>query len=227
MALPSSNSFRPSSLRPPPRTALNEGTVVVYFGREKTLNDIELYKFNFYQSKFDRLVEDQKAKEAIEVMIASESEIQMSLGQAISLLSSLAAQIFGGILRAKSESSVEPMVKSAAAMLRGHTLWHLTPSRTMKVDVERQIAKAERTLREKWQNVERRHILLEIQPFFTYSLNATLPTKTSPCFTRSPDFDERCDSFFERLTSGASAVDSAMLLDALDSDWEMKVLMGV
>jgi hypothetical protein len=153
MVLPSSNSFRPFSLRSPPRTALNEGTVVVYFGREKTLNDVELYKFNFYQSKFDRLVEDQKAKEAIEVMIASESEIQMSVGQAISLLSSLAAQIFGGILRAKSESSVEPMVKSAAAMLRGHTLWHLTPSRTMKVDVERQIAKAERTLREKWQNV--------------------------------------------------------------------------
>ena len=153
MALPSSNSFRTSSLRSPSRTALNEGTVVVYFGREKTLNDVELYKFNFYQSKFDRLVEDQKAKEAIEVMIASESEIQMSLGQAISLLSSLAAQIFGGILRARSESSVKPMVKSAAAMLRGHTLWHLTPSQTMKVDVERQIAKAEKTLREKWQNV--------------------------------------------------------------------------
>lgn len=152
MTLPSSNPFRPLRSSAP-RTALNEGTVVVYFGREKTLNDVQLYKFNFYQAKFDRLVEDHNAKEAIEVMIASESEIQMSLGQAVSLLSSLAAQIFGGILRARSESSVAPMVRSAAAMLRGHTLWHLTPSRTMKVDVEREIASAEKTLREKWQNV--------------------------------------------------------------------------
>lgn len=37
---------------------------------------LQLYKFNFYQSKFDRLVMKGKAKEAIEVMVASESEIQ-------------------------------------------------------------------------------------------------------------------------------------------------------
>ena len=79
MKIPSKSvaSLRPTLRRNSPLTIVNDGTVVVYFGKKKELNDIELYKFNFYQKRFNYLCDKGKAKEALGVMLASESEIQV------------------------------------------------------------------------------------------------------------------------------------------------------
>ena len=74
---------------------------------------------------------------------------------------------------------------------------------------------------------ETRHILLEIQPFFAYSLKVKVPATSSDM----ADFDQRCDMFFEKLLFAdvdrsrideTTSLNSAALLLGLDNMWEMK-----
>jgi len=183
----------------PPNRIKMEGTKVVYFGKEAVLKGAELYKYEFYQQKFDWHVQRGEAKEAIEVIIASQSMIQVSPLRAIQLL----ANIFGTFLLGSSDPLDPKTVRSSlligvGRLLRDHTLWHLTPPGPAREMVEKNIADAETMLRDRWQSIELRHDLVELQPFFAQQLNLSIPSK-DPLPT---DWEARVDMLWERVRDG-------------------------
>eukprot|EP00285_Hemiselmis_virescens_P018799 CAMPEP_0173378338 /NCGR_PEP_ID=MMETSP1356-20130122/1505_1 /TAXON_ID=77927 ORGANISM="Hemiselmis virescens, Strain PCC157" /NCGR_SAMPLE_ID=MMETSP1356 /ASSEMBLY_ACC=CAM_ASM_000847 /LENGTH=222 /DNA_ID=CAMNT_0014331367 /DNA_START=82 /DNA_END=746 /DNA_ORIENTATION=- len=154
------------------RRKVDTGTIVVSFGRQKQLNEVELYKFTFFQTKFDYLCKTGRAEEAMEVLLSSEANVQVSGMQAAGLLANLPAKVF---MKKPSEDQVEPLANRAWKLLQNHAMWHLTSNRKAKDQVEKDIAKAEKALRSKWQILEDRHLLHEVQPFFFQGLNVTYP----------------------------------------------------
>jgi len=197
------------------RTSLSAGTIIVHFGREKVLNDVELYKFNFFQDKFNRLCESGRAEEAIEVLLSSETTVEVSALQAVTLLAVLPAEVLG-----KPDDTIEPMAHSFWRLLRDHAMWHLTLSRDGKDKLEEDIAQAEKALRKKARQVEDRHVLLEVQPFFTYSLNISQPAPEA----LPDDFSLKCDNLFRHIAGDGegAVVDARGLNRVLEMGWQSK-----
>uniref|UniRef100_A0A7S4PDD0 Uncharacterized protein n=1 Tax=Guillardia theta TaxID=55529 RepID=A0A7S4PDD0_GUITH len=184
-AIVSSRARRPSGVALRTNSIRMEGTMVTYFGKSKILSDVQLFKFNFFQRKFDHLVAQGKAKEAVEVLIASESMIQISPLQAVKLLvdlfqSGLTLSPSKGTKYAGQEAEQSPgedqtktLVSQIGTLIRDHTLWHFAMTSSSREMIEREIRYAEMKLGKRWKSVELRHDLLEIQPYFYYKLNVS------------------------------------------------------
>mmetsp|Transcript_55644 Transcript_55644/g.130384 ORF Transcript_55644/g.130384 Transcript_55644/m.130384 type:complete len:303 (+) Transcript_55644:117-1025(+) len=193
-----------------------EGTKVVYFGKEKVLAGPELYKYEFYQKKFDWHVQRGESKEAIEVIIAAESNIQVRPLRAMQLLASVFASFFLGSSDPLDPLAVRtPLVIGVGRLLRDHTLWHLTPPGKARTTIEKNIDEAETVLRDRWQQVEARHDLLEIQPYFVQQLNASVPSE-SPLPT---DFDARVDALWAKLNPGSEGLTGEALKAVLEKEF--------
>uniref|UniRef100_A0A7S0HUM4 Uncharacterized protein n=1 Tax=Hanusia phi TaxID=3032 RepID=A0A7S0HUM4_9CRYP len=211
---------RPVSLRAD--SIRMEGTMVTYFGKSKVLDDVQLFKFKFFQRKFDHLVAQGQAKEAVEVLIASESMIQISPLQAVKLL----VDLFQSGLNFKKSGGEDPtlskedvtktLIGQVGTLIRDHTLWHFALTSTSREMIERDIRYAERKLGQRWKSLEFRHDLLEIQPFFFYKLNIS-----DIDIAEGPELDQSIKSLWEELSGEEGKVSSASLRQALSKDWQL------
>ncbi|EKX44131.1 hypothetical protein GUITHDRAFT_139979 [Guillardia theta CCMP2712] len=229
-AIVSSRARRPSGVALRTNSIRMEGTMVAdrkqsdmpdiphkvtYFGKSKILSDVQLFKFNFFQRKFDHLVAQGKAKEAVEVLIASESMIQISPLQAVKLLvdlfqSGLTLSPSKGTKYAGQEAEQSPGEDQTKAS------FSLAAWRAREM-IEREIRYAEMKLGKRWKSVELRHDLLEIQPYFYYKLNVSGVDD----IVETPELDESIATLWEHLSAGEAKVSAAALREALSKEWQL------